>query len=86
MKSEIYSEVPKSRRSSLHDVIRANSNKNFKKQIFFIWVKKTKIMMTNADIEVSYIGSDKNNYKTLDNISKIDKKSKNHNGMEIKKM
>ena len=36
MKSEIYSEVPKSRRSSLHDVIRANSNKNFKKQIFFI--------------------------------------------------
>ena len=43
-------------------------------------------MLTNADIEVSYIGSDKNNYKTLDNISKIDKKSKNHNGMEIKKM
>ena len=30
MKSEIYSEVPKSRRSSLHDVIRANlKNKYF---------------------------------------------------------
>ncbi len=67
------------------DVIRANSNKNLKKNICYL-SERTKIMLTNADIEVSYIGSDKNNYKTLDNISKIDKKSKNHNGMEIKKM
>ena len=34
MKSEIYSEVPKSRRSSLHDVIRANSNKILKNKYF----------------------------------------------------